>query len=153
MFLKPELRHVDVNVDDVPVRDDPVCDVVHGQLQYGAQRTNQRLHLSDHTCRRQNIIRKSVYALAAAKLGSIPPPLKSGDKHLFLRTCAVKVTLNLTFSIPNWVTFIHKLDKYLKGFFLYGSLLPPRNKKLWLISQLLLFFYYFTSHNSELWEK
>lgn len=49
MFLKPKLRHIDVNVDDVPVRNDSVCDVVHGQLQYGAHRTNQRLHLSDHT--------------------------------------------------------------------------------------------------------
>lgn len=38
-----------MNVDDVTVGNDSVCDVVHGQLQYGADGTNQRLHLSDHT--------------------------------------------------------------------------------------------------------
>lgn len=47
--LKPELRHKDVNIDDVPVRNHSVGDVVHGQLQHGAQRTNQWLHLPDHT--------------------------------------------------------------------------------------------------------
>lgn len=48
-FLKPKLGHEDVNIDDVPVRNNAVGDVVHGQLQHGAQRSNQRLHLSNNT--------------------------------------------------------------------------------------------------------
>lgn len=45
---EPELRDKDVNVDDVPVRDHPRGDVVHGQLQHHVQRPDEGLHLSDH---------------------------------------------------------------------------------------------------------
>lgn len=49
VFLEPEFRDKDVNVDDVSVRDDPVRDIIHGQLQNRARWANQRLHLSDNT--------------------------------------------------------------------------------------------------------
>lgn len=38
-----------MNVDDVSVRDDSVCDVIHCQLQNCARWANQGLHLSDNT--------------------------------------------------------------------------------------------------------
>lgn len=46
---EPELRDEDVNVDDVLTRVTLGCQVAHGQFEYGSQRTNERLHLSNNT--------------------------------------------------------------------------------------------------------
>lgn len=50
---EPELRHKDVNVDDVLAGVTLIRQVAHGKLQYCHQRTNQSLHLANDTWRRE----------------------------------------------------------------------------------------------------
>lgn len=50
---EPELRHEDVNVDDVLTRVTLDRQVAHGQFEYRRQRASQRLHLPDDTSNRQ----------------------------------------------------------------------------------------------------
>ena len=57
--LEPELRDKDVDVHNVPMRDDPRRDVVHGQLQHDVHRADDALHLTHDSWERRNTEKQS----------------------------------------------------------------------------------------------